>query len=174
LQRFLNFTSRTAILRSSPCLPFLAPTLVRDQWGSIPIPCYSIQASMTMLTHCQENIACFEHFDLLTVGPVAKPATLAPQEQTTEAECLESTSGPGRVQNTLQKKSSLDGSRCTSWAHSNSIPFMHMSEGQLHFGKGQNHGRPFLSPHPTRGQWQATVPQADVETATLQPKEDPA
>jgi hypothetical protein len=51
---------------------------------------------------------------------------------------------------------------------------MHMSEGQLHFGKGQNHGRHFLSPHPTRGQWQATVPQADVETATLRPKEDPA
>jgi len=48
-----------------------------------------------------------------------------------------------------------------------------MSEGQLHFGKGQNHGRPFFSPHPTRDNGKP-LPQADVETATLQPKEDPA
>lgn len=34
---------------------------------------------MATLTHHQENIACFEHFDLLTVGPVAKPATFAPR-----------------------------------------------------------------------------------------------
>lgn len=128
---------------------------------------------MATLTHHQENIACFEHFDLLTVGPVAKPATLAPRNTQPKPNAP-------KVRTALDESRTLFEEELAGWIEMHIMsPFQHIParkhvQRTVTFRKGQNQGRPFFSPHPTRGQWQATVPQADVETATLQPKQDQA